>query len=161
MEAWGHKKTQGSRNGYRFIDFIDENDQKIYRVKRIIEIVGKKDASAYNIQIRLKENPNYDLNIYRDTLSKTLSTGPLPRYGVTYEDHVIPEERAIGVASSTVKIIDLENNEVLGEIIRYAYRPHGVNFTDWLHLNTCPRYHVHNDSFTRKFVDQVLIPKAE
>jgi hypothetical protein len=43
-----------------------------------------------------------------------------PRYAVTFEDHVIPEERALWVASSTIKVLDLKTNEVLGEMTRYA-----------------------------------------
>ena len=113
------------------------------------------------MQIELKKNPDYELNIYRYELTKALSTEPPPRYGVYYEDHVIPEERAIGVASSTVKVIDLKTNEVLGEMNRYAFRPRGIHFTDWLTSERCPNHSVGVNSATRKFVDQVLIPKGE
>lgn len=155
------EKRPGGRPGYRFVDVIDAQDGQRYRVKSIKNIVGKKDISAYNVQIELKANPDYDLNIYRNELKKTLVTEPPPRYGVTYEDHVIPEERAMGVASSTVKVIDLKTNEVLGEMSRYAYRPRGLHLTDWLTSTRCPNYVVGVSSATRKFVDQVLIPKGE
>ncbi|MBK6638440.1 MAG: hypothetical protein IPG34_12730 [Rhodocyclaceae bacterium] len=54
-------------------------------------------------------------------LDKTPAPNPAPRYGVTFEDHVIPAERALGLASSTVKVIDLKTGEVLGEMLRYAW----------------------------------------
>lgn len=41
---------------------------------------------------------------------------------MTYEDHVVPEERALWLASSTVKVINRQTNEVLGEMTRYAWR---------------------------------------
>ena len=94
-------------------------------------------------------------------LDKAPTTAPAPRYGVTYEDHVIPEERAIGVASSTVRVIDLTTNEVLGELVRYTFRPRGIRLTDWLTAANCPHHAVGSNSATRKFVDQVLIPKGE
>lgn len=154
-------KYPGGRPGYRYVDVIDVKDGQRVRIQGMWKVTGKKDVTAYNVKVELDKNPNYDLNVYSYVLDKTPTTAPAPRYGVTYEDHVIPQERAMGVASSTVKVIDLQTKEVLGEMIRYAYRPRGLKLTEWLTSNRCPDHAVGVGSATRKFVDQVLIPKGE
>lgn len=157
----GPIKRPGGLPGYRYVDVMDTKDGQQYRVKGVWRVTGKKDVTAHNVKVELAKNPNYDLNIYSYVLDKTPITALAPRYGVTYEDHVIPAERAIGVASSTVKVIDLTTNEVLGEMIRYAYRPRGLRLTEWLTSNSCPSHAYGPEETTRKFVDQVLKPKAE
>ena len=109
----------------------------------------------------MSKDPSYDLNVYRWTLDKVPATDPVPRYGVTFEDHVIPEDRALGIASSTVKVLDLRTSEVLGELIRYAWSPglSAANPSPWLSAYKCPMHPVGSSAATRKFVDQVLIPK--
>lgn len=158
------QRSPFDRPGYRWVEVLDDKDGKRYRVTGSEKVVGKKDTSAYNVQLALKKNPDYDLNIYRWTLDKVPATGASPRYGVTYEDHVIPEERRLGLASSTVKVLDLSTGEVLGEMLRYAWSPGApspANPTPWLTAYRCPSYPVGTDSATRKFVDQILIPKKD
>ena len=154
----------GGLQGYRWVEVIDEKDGRRYRITESQKVVGKKDPTAKGVQMAMEKDPNYDLNIYRWSLDKSVSASPSPRYGVTYEDHVIPEERYLGVASSTVKVIDLETKEVLGEMIRYAWSPGApsrINPSPWLTAYKCPGHAVGADAATRKFVDQVLIPAKE
>ena len=117
------------------------------------------------MRLELEKDPKYDLNIYAWSLDKNPSPSSTPpRFGVTYEDHVIPEERYLGVASSTVRVLDLETKEVLGEMIRYAWSPGApsrVNPSPWLTAYRCPDHAVGTGSATRKFVDQILIPAKE
>ena len=99
------------------------------------------DVNATNVKIDLERNPNFDLNIYGWVPDKTPSTHPPPRYGVTYEDHVIPEDRYLGIASSTIKVLDLQTQEVMGELTRYAWSPGApsrVNPSPWLTAYRCP-----------------------
>lgn len=140
----------GGLPGYRYVDVMNAKDGLRYRV-----IGTYKEVTHTHSYDGVK----FKTNDY--VLDKTPTTASAPRYGVTYEDHVIPEERAIGVASSTVKVVDLATNEVLGELIRYAWRPRGIKLTDWLTASNCPHHAVGSNSATRKFVDQVLIPKEE
>ncbi|MDR1275420.1 MAG: hypothetical protein LBL72_03425 [Candidatus Accumulibacter sp.] len=89
---------------------------------------------------------------------------PPPRYAVTYEDHVIPEERALGLASSTIRVLDQWSGEVLGEMLRYAWTPENPTKAEpalWLRAYKCPGHAHGSGSATRKFVDQVLIPAKE
>lgn len=143
--------------GYRYVDVIDEKDGKRYRytgstkeVTRISSILIGGDGKPFRTKAFV--------------LEKTTAPDPSPRYGVTFEDHVIPEERMLGLASSTVKVLDLQTGEVLGEMIRYAWSPSGPSRTNpvpWLTAYRCPDHAVGTGEASRKFVDQILIPAKE
>ncbi|HEX5391973.1 MAG TPA: hypothetical protein VFW68_01740 [Rhodocyclaceae bacterium] len=136
--------------GYRYVDVIDEKDGKRYRYTGRWEEPWQYDKSYLKGYIKF-------------FLDKTPTTSPAPRYGVTYEDHVAPEERELGVASSTVKVIDLQTQEVLGEMTRYAWgavKPSYSNPSPWLTANQCPRV-TWRFAQTRQFVDQILIPRKD
>lgn len=155
---------QTDRPGYRWVDVIDPKDGVRYRYSGSVKIVGRMDVTAKGVQMLLARDPNHDLNIYRWTLDKTPAPDPAPRYAVTYEDHVIPEERALGVASSTVKVIDQQTQEILGEMLRYAwgiFPASSANPSPWLTAWKCPGHAVGAESATRKFVDQILLAKPE
>ena len=150
--------------GYSYVDVIDEKDGKRYRISGSEKIVGKKDTTAKGVQMAMEKDVNYDLNIYRWSLDKSSAPGPAPRYAVTYEDHVVPEERALWLASGIVKVIDRQTGEVLGEMTRYAWSagaPSPANPSPWLTAYKCPGHPVGANAATRKFVDQVLLPKKE
>lgn len=147
-------KRPGGLPGYRYVDVMDAKDGQRVRVTGVFKEVTHTKSVLMGGDGTTFKTIDY-------VLEKTPTTAPPPRYGVTYEDHVIPQERAMGVASSTVKVIDLTTNEVLGEMLRYAYRPRGIRLTEWLTANKCPGHYVGSDQATRKFVDQVLLPKAE
>ena len=142
--------------GYRFVNVIDEKDGKRYRytgstkeVTRISSILIGGDGKPFRSKTFV--------------LEKSTAPNPAPRYGVTFEDHVIPEERYFGVASSTVKVLDLQTGEVLGELTRYAWSPSGPsrsNPVPWLAALECPRTQW-RFAETRQFVDQILIPAKE
>ena len=81
------------RFGYRYVEAVDPIDGKRYRYTGSRKVVGKMDANAPNVQIDLKRNPNFDLNIYAFVLDEVPAPGPAPRYGVTYDDMSTREER--------------------------------------------------------------------
>ena len=154
----------GSLTGYRWVEVIDPNDGQRYRYTGSDKVTGKKDPNAYNVQLELKKNPNYDMNVYHWSLDKIPSPSKTPpRYAVTFEDHVIPEERALWVASSTVKVLDLKTNEILGEMTRYAMSyVHAPRYSmPWLNHSVCPTMNGPDGARTRHFVDQILIPKKD
>ena len=131
---------------------------------RWVEVIDEKDGKRYRYTIVYKPRPTSKIGYIDAILDKTPSAGSTPRYGVTYEDHVIPEERYLGVASSTVKVLDLKTNEVMGELIRYAWSPGApshINPSPWLTAYRCPDHARGTDAATRKFVDQILIPAKE
>ncbi len=149
--------------GFRYVDVIDEKDGQRYRVTGSQKVTGKKDTTAFNVKREMAANPNYDLNVYNWVLDRALVTDPAPRYAVTFEDHVIPEERQNGIASSTVKVIDTQTNDVLAEMWRYTWMP-GVasagNPSPWLTADKCPGFGHGGSHSTRQFVDHVLVARG-
>ena len=138
-----------NRPGYRWVDVVDEKDGKRYRYTLVKKPRVQSKIGWVDIVLDRQPAPE-----------------PAPRYGVTFEDHIVPEERAMWVASSTVKALDLKTNEVLGELTRYAmsyvHIPSSNNSGPWLTEEWCPALAGFTASYgTRLFVDQVLIPAEE
>jgi len=172
--ANGSLVEQGKvRSGYLYVEAQDQQDGKRYRYTGSMKVVGKKEATAYNVQIELKRNPNYDLNIYAFVLDKTPATGPQPRYGVTYDDISTREERDYWIAGSSLKVIDLKTNEVMAERIGYMMdRGQGSTAggrSPWLlaQNDACPQFPTAPGgnrvaiTQTRNFVEKILDPIQE
>lgn len=174
----GHLVAIGpvATKGYRYVEAIDLKDGQRYRYTGSVKTVGKQDANAYNIQVELKRNPNYDLNIYAFVLDKTPAPGQPPRYGVTYDDISTHEERAYWIAGSSLKVIDLKTNEVMAERIGYMLdRGQGNNGggrSPWLLAanHACPSFKPveatqpgfsYQVDQSRKFVERILKPSQE
>ena len=148
-ERRGHINVEsrpGSRPGYRWVDVIDEKEGKRYRYTLVKQ-----------------PRPQSKTGWVDTVLDRQIAPEPAPRYGVTFEDHVIPEERAMWVASSTVKAVDLKTNEVLGELTRYAisYIHLPKSSMPWLNHHVCPGSPGGDGTSTRQTVDQILIPAEE
>ena len=88
-----------------------------------VEAQDPKDGQRYRYTGRIEQpwltNKNYSEDYKRFVLDKTLATGPTPRYGVTYDDISTHEEREYWIAGSSLKVIDLQTNEVIAERIGY------------------------------------------
>jgi hypothetical protein len=151
-------KRPGGLPGYRWVEVPDPKDGQRYRYK----LEYKEVTHISSITIGGDGRP---FTVKENALDKIPSpSNTPPRYAVTFEDHVIPEERALWVASSTVKVLDLKANEVLGEMARYAisYIHAPRQSMPWLNHSICPQMNVTSYAqSTRKFVDQILIPKKE
>jgi hypothetical protein len=155
--------TKESLPGFRYVDVLDEKDGKYYRYTGSEKAVRKQDITAVNVKLAMSRDPNYDLNVYEWTLDRVPSPQPLARYAVTFEDSVIPEERAKGFASSKVIVLDMQTNEVLAEMVRYVWGPsQPTSYTPnpWLTTYKCPMVSRGSDSATRQFVDRVLVAKG-
>ena len=107
------------RTGYAYVEAIDPKDGQRYRYTAAKTAVRKMDATAPNVQVDLKRDPNFDLNIYEFLLAKVPAPGLAPRYGVTYDDISTREEREYWIAGSSLKVVDLQTNEVIAERIGY------------------------------------------
>lgn len=138
--------------GYRYVDVADEKNGEVWRYSLV-----------------LKPRPASTIGWVDAVLERQRAPSDRPRYGVTYEDHVIPEERALGLSSSTVKVLDLKTQEVLGEMTMYAWTPGVLNMgprgpasaVPWLSAYTCGNRSNTAGTKTRLFVDQVLKPRKE
>lgn len=140
----------GSLPGYRWIEVVDEKDGQRYRYTARYDEPWRTDS-------------RYSKSYIRFNLDKSPAPKAMPRYGVTFEDYVIPEERALWLASGTIKVLDLKTNEVLAELTRYAmsYIHTPRHSMPWLNHSICPALSGGSGNATRHFVDQVLIPKKE
>ena len=165
---------------YSYVEALDPKDGQRYRYTGSRKVVGRMDASAPNVKVDLARDPNFDLNIYAFTLDKVPAPGPMPRYGVTYEDISTREERDYWIAGSSLKVIDLQTNEVMAERIGYMMDRGQGNTNSgrspWLFAadHACPTFQ-RNPNFplqpghgasaqrhqTEDFVERILKPVLE
>lgn len=97
---------------------------------------------------------------------ETLNPKNPARYAITFEDDVNLEDRKYWVAGTTIKIIDLKTNEILGERTIYAFE-HGQGSLanarmPWLRAEICPekpKNYSWDYFYTFLFVHKVLKPK--
>ena len=132
--------------GYRFVDAIEEGGKRYrYRMKFW--------------QVPMPGQPNYPS--YKYELIRTETTEAAPRYAVTYEDDMNPKDRKNWVAGSTVKVLDMQTKDVLGEHTVYAVeygRGNPNQRSPWFLSYVCGHSQGSTGQETRNFVDQVLKP---
>lgn len=174
-ESW--KKTSsmpqspGDRRGYEYVEAIDAKDGVRYRYGGSVKATRRMRVDAPNVQLELKRNPNFDLNIYDYILERAPSTSSRPRYGVTYDDISTREERDYWIAGSSLKVIDLETEEVIAERIGYMVDwAQGVRVggrSPWLLAasSACPEFAPRHGSVSQlsqtiRFVNKSLKPKG-
>jgi hypothetical protein len=150
------KKDSPSAKFYSYVEAIDSKDGRRYRFKGYWEEPWQRDKS-------------YSKGHMIFSMSKTLAKGDTPRYGVTYDDISTREDRENWIAGSSLKVIDLQTNEVIAERRGYMMdRGQGANSggrAPWLHAtwNACPAFsgtHAAGDQIgqTQRFVKKVLKP---
>ncbi|NHZ83794.1 hypothetical protein F2P44_31675 [Massilia sp. CCM 8695] len=97
-----------SRTGYSYVDVVEPADGKRYRYTGRIEEPALTDSA-------------YLKGYMKFTHSRILANVPAPRYGITYEDISTRADRDYWIAGSSLKIIDLNTNEVIAERVGYLY----------------------------------------
>ncbi len=141
---------------YRYVDALDPKDGKRYRYTGRIDEPWRYDSS-------------YSKTYKRFVLDKAPAPGPAPRYGVTYDDISTREERDYWIAGSSLKVIDLQTNEVMAERIGYmmdrGQGDRGGGRSPWLFAadNACPEFAPRHGSTaqllqTENFVEKTLKP---
>ena len=171
-EPSGIDANRSLPKGYRYVEATDPKDGKRYRYTGVRKVVGRKDVTAPNVQLELKRNPKYDLNNYAFALERSPATNPMPRYGVTYDDISTRDERDYWIAGSSLKVIDLQTNEVMAERIGYMMdRGQGDisgGRAPWLLAanNSCPLFARNHGASAqpgqaRLFASSILKPLAE
>lgn len=159
------KVTPGNppRAGFSYVEAVDPNDGQRYRYTGRIEEPWQT-------------NKSYLKGYTRFVFDKEPSSGPPPRYGVTYDDISTHEEREYWIAGSSLRVIDLVTNEVIAERIGYMVdwaQGSTAGFrSPWLFAadNACPDFNSDNlrrvpgpgssaqASQTIVFVEKVLKP---
>ncbi|MDA8452792.1 hypothetical protein M5C97_24620 [Acidovorax sp. NCPPB 3859] len=174
-ESWKRTSSMpqlpGDRRGYEYVEAIDAKDGVRYRYSGSVKATRRMKVDAPNVQLELKRNPNFDLNIYDYILERTPSPSARPRYGVTYDDISTREERDYWIAGSSLKVIDLETDEVIAERIGYMVDwAQGVRVggrSPWLLAanNACPEFAPRHGSVSQlsqtiRFVNKSLKPRG-
>ncbi|MBW8833047.1 MAG: hypothetical protein JF606_27425 [Burkholderiales bacterium] len=98
--------------GYPYVEAIDPKDGQRYRYTggvREVEVTSSILVGGTGKQFKTKAF----------VLDKSPATGSAPRYGVTYDDISTHEEREYWIAGSSLKVIDLQTNEVIAERVGY------------------------------------------
>jgi hypothetical protein len=147
------------RLGYRYVEAIDPKDRKRYRYAGRIDEPWRYDTS-------------YSKTYKRFVVDKASAPGAMPRYGVTYDDISTREERDYWIAGSSLKVIDLQTNEVMAERIGYmmdrGQGDRGGGRSPWLFAadNACPAFIATRGASgqpgqTELFTAKVLKPSLE
>jgi hypothetical protein len=156
--------------GYRYIDAIDPKDGKRYRYTGAVKEV------THTQSITMGGDGKTKFKRMEFVLDKVLAPDPAPRYGVTYDDLSTREERDYWITGSSLRVVDLQTNEVMAERIGYMMDPgQGSNSggrSPWLSAAdyACPDFRWSGErqsgfsyqvGQTRKFATKVLKPVLE
>ena len=162
-----------SRFGYHYVEALDPKDGKRYRYTGSIKEV------THTTSILMGGDGKTTFKTKDFVLDKVPAPGPMPRYGVTYDDMSTREEREYWIAGSSLKVIDLTTNEVMAERIGYMMdRGQGNNSggrSPWLFAadNACPSFFINPNlppngrgsaaqrHQTEDFVEKILKPILE
>jgi hypothetical protein len=142
------------------------------------DVDGKRYRYTGQIEEPWQTNKSYLKGYTRFVLDKALATGSRPRYGVTYDDISTHEEREYWIAGSSLKVIDLQTNEVIGE--RVGYMMDWAQGSDaggrspwlWAFENACPGFKKNPNRLAgpagastayqaARFVEKVLKPSSK
>lgn len=153
--------------GFEFVDAINPKDGLRYRYTAKRDVVGQIDLTAEGVKRALAVNPNLDRNVYGFLLRGTPTQEPAPRYGVTFDDISTKEDRDYWIAGSSLRVVDLQTNEVIAERIghmqdpRLGAREKGRAPWQFAARNACPALTtLHGQAGqTLVFLRQVLISK--
>jgi len=163
-------ETGETIRAYSYVEAVDLEDGKRYRYTGSRKAVSKADINAPAVKWNLQQDPNYDINNYAFVVDKAPAPGTPPRYGVTFDDLSTREEREHWIAGSSLKVIDLQTNEVIAERIGYmmdsGQGAKGGGRSPWLLAAdvACPKFpQANGNAFrmyeNRDFVEKVLKPK--
>ncbi len=109
-------------NGYRFIETIDPRDGKRYRYTASLKAVNKASKEEFSHHV---ESTGFGAEIDGSFLA--LSRQPIDeftaRYGITWDDVSTREDREYWIAGGSLKVIDLQTNDVIAERTGFLIDP--------------------------------------
>jgi hypothetical protein len=108
--------AQRHRAGYRFVETTDPRDGLRYRYSAHLAHSWTQEEIERRLRDSGRELPQYE---YRFKTERIPTERFSARYGVTWEDISSREDRKHWIAGSSLKVLDLETNEVIGERIGY------------------------------------------
>lgn len=99
--------------GFLYVEATDRNDGRRYRY------TGSMKNVAHTDSVLMGGDGRTQIFSREFSLDKKVAVDPAPRYGVTFDDISTLEEREHWIAGSSLKVIDLKTNEVIGERVGY------------------------------------------
>lgn len=128
------------RLGYVYVEALDIHDSKRYRYTGSVREYEVTSSILIGGSGKKFKTTGF-------VIDKIPAPGAAPRYGVTYDDISTREERTYWIAGSSLKVIDLQTNEVIAERIGYMMDRGQGNSSGgrapWLAAanNACPGFH--------------------
>lgn len=151
------------RFGFRYVEVVDPKDGVRYRYTG-----GVRETEVTSSILIGGSGQTFKTKAL--VLDKAPAPGATPRYGVTYDDISTREEREYWIAGSSLKVVDLQTNEVIAERVGYMVdyfqgsRVGGRSPWLWAADYACPKFPGKNGSAaqgnqTLDFTEKVLKPK--
>lgn len=109
-------ETKRHESGYRFVETVDPRDGKRYRYTASLEQSWNQEAIDRHKREKGGDLPSYSYQFKTRRIPIEAFTA---RYGVSWDDISTREDRQHWIASSSLKVVDLRNNEVIAERIGY------------------------------------------
>lgn len=105
--------VSGAISGYEYVDIVDPESGVRYRYR-----------GEMGVPPHLKGNPVYkDRSVFVLSEPKIPELNDYPEYGVTYDDITLAEDRAMWIAGSSLRVVELGSGEVMGERVGYMIDP--------------------------------------
>jgi hypothetical protein len=105
--------------GFAWVEALDPRDLEIYRYSAGIGVARWRDAREIEQLLRASgEEPGpavYDFIVQRDAIE-----GYSARYGIRWSETSTPEDRTLGIAGSTLAVLDLKSGELIGRRTGYT-----------------------------------------
>jgi hypothetical protein len=137
-----------------------ENDparkQPHYKGYKFVESVDPRDGRAYRYTLALPPQDTQLSSLPRPQLKRVRIDKPAARYGVTWDDLSTRDDRDRWIAGSSLQVIDLRTNEVIGERIGYMFDAglgdRGGGRQPWTYArgNACPEFTPLGDGTARR-----------
>jgi len=104
--------------GFAFVEALDPGDLELYRYRAGIGVARWRDAREIE-QLRAKgEEPSpavYDFILQRDAIE-----GYSARFGIRWDDTSSVDDRRLGIAGSTLTVVDLNSGAQIGRRTGYT-----------------------------------------
>jgi hypothetical protein len=133
---------------------------KVERAFRYVDSIDAADGKRYRWTAKLDFSRAQRGDV---VLQKEEARSLAPRYAVTFDNNVDPDLRKHWIAGTTIKVIDTQFNETMGELEIWNF-DRSVGTTQWNNWSTsatvCPSpYDGSFGEVTHKFVDKILKAK--
>lgn len=112
------EEIERRKGRYRFVESVDPVDGKTYRYRGDMQIPSSWTKAGIE-EHRRRTGQDVPDSSYRFALAKEAIDRFSARYGVTWEDISTREDREHWIAGGSLKVIDLQTNEVIAERIGY------------------------------------------